>query len=442
MRANAAITRAPSDKRKDEVLTAFNEGAARRVIGVHARSPESRGKRARLIATALTGIATVVAAGCSSSPTPSAARTGSGSSAAASTGDITIATTTELSGALSSAFSPVALGLKAAVDQINANGGIRGHMLKLAAPYDSESTPAGGTTAAQQAVSADPAFIISGGGSAEVSSGAPVYTQAGIPWADLSGGIPGIQPYHFSLNATSNQLGAAMLTEAARSSSATPLTIGIIGLDSPAVDGEINAIKADAKEKNVKIADTEVTTTTLTSFASQAERLVAAHPDVILDLDTLTSTILEVRALTTTGYKGEILGATAAGSVTALQRIALSNYAGERQTQLAAPGSVLYKIAQSVGAADLAVDSNYFSSGFATLYAMASVLKACGVPCSNTAFQKTAQTMGNISIPDSATFGPVRFSSQSHYGETSLQFFKWDSASNTAVPDGGVIPLS
>jgi branched-chain amino acid transport system substrate-binding protein len=423
-------------------MTAFNEGATRRAIVDCARPPESHRKRARLIAIALTGIATVVAAGCSSSPVTSAAGAASGSLAAGSSGDITIAATTELSGPLSSAFSPVALGLKAAVAQINANGGIRGHMLKLAGPYDSESTPAGGTAAAQQAVNADPAFIISGGGSAEVSSGAPVYTQAGIPWADLSGGIPGVQPYHFSLNATSAQLGAAMLTEAARSSSATPLTVGIIALDSPAVDGEINAIKADAREKNVKVADTEVTTTTLTSFASQAERLVASHPEVIMDLDTLTSTILELRALTTAGYKGEILGATAASSVTALQKIDLPNYAGERQTQLAVPGSALYKIAQSVGATDVAANSNYFSSGFATLYAMASVLKACGVPCSNTTFQKTAQTVGNISIPDSATFGPVRFSSQSHYGETSLQFFKWDSTSNAAIPDGDAIPLS
>jgi branched-chain amino acid transport system substrate-binding protein len=423
-------------------MTPFNEGATRRVIGVRARSPESRRKRARLIAIALTGIATLVAAGCSSSPATSAAGTASGSLAAGSTGDITIAATAELSGPLSSAFSPVALGLKAAVAQINANGGIRGHMVKLAGPYDSESTPAGGTTAAQQAIGADPAFIISGGGSAEVSSGAPVYTQAGIPWADLSNGIPGVQPYHFSLNATGSQLGVAMLTEAARSSSATPLTIGIIGLDSPAVAGEITAMKADAKARNVKIVDTEVTTTTLTSFASQAQRLVAAQPDVILDIDTVTSTILEVRALTTAGYKGEILGANAASSVTDLQEIDLSNYAAYRQTQLAAPGSALYKIAQSVGAGNLAVDSNYFSAGFATLYAMAFVLKACGVPCSNAAFQKTAQTMGNIPIPDGATFGPVRFSSQSHYGDTSLQFFKWDSASKTAVPDGGAISLS
>ena len=111
---------------------------------------------------------------------------------------------------------------------------------------------------------------------------------------------------------------------------------------------------------------------------------------------------------------------------------------GWQQSRVASPGDALYKAAQSVGAQDLASQTNHFSSGYGDVWTMALVLKKCGVPCSAQNLQKTAETMGDINVPDDTYFGPIRFSAQSHFGETAPQFYKLDSTGNAITAAGPI----
>ena len=319
---------------------------------------------------------------------------------------------------------------------INATGGIDGHPLILAGPFDSQSTPAGGTTSAQQAVAAKPAFVIAGSGSAEVAANEPILNQAGVPWLDFSAEVTGNDPLHFSTNTTVPSLMKAMLDQALAASSARPLRIGFAYLDSPSVAPQVAALEQLVGSADAKVVATEETTDAMTSFTSQAAALVRAQPDVIFDVDTLTNTVLEASALSTAGFHGPILGSSAVGAYASLQKINLPDMQGWEASQVATKGNALYKAAAAVGGENDALTSNYFSSGFGALYTMALVLRKCGPTCTPSQFVKTAETMGNINVPDDAYFGPIRFSASSHFGLTALQFVKLNSSKTGIVPVG------
>jgi hypothetical protein len=48
----------------------------------------------------------------------------------------------------------------------------------------------------------------------------------------------------------------------------------------------------------------------------------------------------------------------------------------------------------------------------------------------------TALQSGSISVPNNALYGPLQFSAKSNAGLIAVQYFKWDSASKTAVAYG------
>jgi ABC-type branched-subunit amino acid transport system substrate-binding protein len=379
---------------------------------------------------------------CSSSGASTGGSSGSGNSVGSgSKSPITVAGIEELTGPFASGFAPAAEGYKAAVVAINAAGGIDGHPLQLAGPFDSQSTPAGGTTSAQQAIAAHPAFVIAGSASPEVAGNEPVLDQAGIPWLDFSAEVTGNIPLHFSTNTPIKSLMKAMLDQALASSSARPLRIAFAYLDSPSVAPQVAVLKQLAGPADAQVVATEQTTDTMTSFTSQAAALVRANPDVIFDVDSVTNTVLAASALSTAGFHGPILGSSAVGAYAALQKIGLPNMLGYQESQVAANGSALYKAAAAVGAQNDAMTTNYFSSGFGAMYAMALVLRKCGPTCTSSQFAKTAETMGNINVPDNAYFGPIQFSSSSHFGLTAMQFFKLNSSKTGIVPAGKPLEL-
>src|SRR5581483_9658284 len=108
------------------------------------------------------------------------------------------------------------------------------------------------------------------------------------------------------------------------------------------------------------------------------------------------------------------------GNPAALSKINLPNFAGFQQTQLATPGDALYKAATAVNGQDDATTNNYFSAGFMAVHVVAAILGKCGASCKAADFQKTAETMGDITVPDNAAFGPVRFKPDNHYGVTAM----------------------
>jgi ABC-type branched-subunit amino acid transport system substrate-binding protein len=376
-------------------------------------------------------------AACGSSGDGSGSQTGAGQTD--SKGSIPVVLMGDLSGTYT-ALGVSVQGAKATVSAINASGGIDGHQLSIVGTYDTQSTPAGGTSAAEQAVSAHPDLVMDGSSSASISTALPVFANAQIPVFDISGGADAVSPaipLHYSLNIAANQIAKALLDEVKRivPGVAKP-RVGIVGLSAPAIDGYIAQIKPLVSAEGVDLVDIERTPVTLTSFTSQAAKMAADKLNAIITIDSVPSTVLEVPALRTAGYSGPIISTQGVSDNVSFAKINDPNYYALRTTQVVSSGSSLEKLAEKVGAGADATVSNYFSQGFAAMYSAALIYQKCGYGCSPSAFQHTAETMGDIQIPDDATFGPIKFGPGRHYGLTVAQFYKWDEAKKAAVPFG------
>jgi branched-chain amino acid transport system substrate-binding protein len=367
---------------------------------------------------------------------------GSGSAAGSqpgANGSIPVVLMGDLSGTYT-ALGVSVQGAQAAVSAINAAGGINGRQLKVVGTYDTQSTPAGGTSAAQQAVSVHPDLIMDGSASASVSAALPAFASADIPVFDISGGADAVSPaipLHFSLNIAGNQIARALLGQVKSVLPKVPAPrVAIVGLSAPAIDGYIAQIKPLAKADGVDLVDIERTPVTVTSFTSQAAKIAAEKPDVVITIDSVPNTVEEVPALRTAGYSGPVISTQGVSDNASFAKINDANYYALRTTQVVAPGSPLAELAEKVGAGTDASDTSYFSQGFAAMYSAALIYQKCGNSCTPTRFQQAAETAGDIQIPDDATFGPIEFGPGRHYGLTVAQFYKWDPARKAVVPSG------
>jgi branched-chain amino acid transport system substrate-binding protein len=144
-------------------------------------------------------VAIVSVAGCSSSkkttsPGTSAAGSAGTTGSTGTKSPITIGYISDLTGVASSTFADGPGAAQAFIDQVNGQGGVNGHPLKLVVKDDASSTT-GNSTAAEELVQSDHATLIIDY-SAFAFAGAPYLQKAGVPvigsafdgpeWADLS----------------------------------------------------------------------------------------------------------------------------------------------------------------------------------------------------------------------------------------------------------------
>jgi ABC-type branched-subunit amino acid transport system substrate-binding protein len=388
---------------------------------------------AALLASALTA--------CSSSSSDPGASIGGGGSAKP---QFTFALITDLTGPIASTVSPGNAGALTAIAQINASGGIDGRQIKVVGPFDSQSSTQGGTSSAQQAVTAKPDVIIDTSFSGGVTAGMPVFRQSGIPLLTNGAGqdtiVPPI-PGHFSLGFIGQMSASALYSRAKQDLGSTKLKVAFIGLESPAVDPVADETETMASSAGATVIDVERTPVTMTSFASQAARIVSSNANAVFIADQVTSVVLEVQALRTAGYSGHIYSTFGAADTPSLQKINDPNFTAFRVAYVPNPSDPLYQAAQKAGTV-ASTSSSYFGYGYALPYIAKVVLTKCGVTCSLSSFSKTAETIGPMTIPDHALFGPVQFGATRQTGITVVQFYKWDAAKKAAVPYGGPVSVT
>jgi ABC-type branched-subunit amino acid transport system substrate-binding protein len=408
------------------------------VLRVAKRLPQ-RTRLMRLSVIAATILLACAVSACSSDSNSSSAAGGG-----AGQPDLTFALIGDLTGPLASTVSPGNAGALTAIAQINASGGIDGRQIKVAGPFDSQSTPQGGASSAEQALSANPDVIIDTSYSTPVTAGMPMFKQADIPVLTNSAGQDTIIPpiaNHFTLGFIGQMSATALYTRARLDLGSTKLRVAFIGIESPAVDPVANAIQTMAGSQDATVVDVERTPVTLTSFASQAARIVSSKANAVFMADQVTSTVLEVQALRIAGYTGRIYSTFGPADTPSLQKINDPDFTAFRVAYVPSPGDPLYQAAQKEGVLTSA-ESSYFGYGYALPYIAKTVLSKCGLPCSTSDFSKTAETIGPITVPDHALFGPVQFTASRHAGITAVQFYKWDAASKTAVPYGGSVSVT
>lgn len=188
-----------------------------------------------------------------------------------------------LTGAFSGSGEIAMTGLNAAVDEINAAGGVLGRPFEVNL-IDSRSDPAYAVTALTDVLESDdpPDVLIPGGNSPEVLALLPMATDAGLFGVSVATNPatndPDLYPYYFGISpSTADQLSpivAAWEEEGVE-------TIGLI-LGADAIgDGWMDAIEPLAEEAGIEIVAVERPDTGGLSFDVEFQRVLAAAPDAI-----------------------------------------------------------------------------------------------------------------------------------------------------------------
>jgi hypothetical protein len=179
----------------------------------------------------------------------------------------------------------------------------------------------------------------------------PALTQAGIPvLADNADGTqidPGNQ-YVYETGIAGSQAPASLLN-ALPGGGSTPTKIAVVGLADPAVDSGVEGITSAAKDHNATVVDVERTPLTMTSFTSQAARIVRDKAQVVMVLDSTPNTILEVPALRIAGFTGLILGTYGAADDATLSKLNDPKYIAWRPARTATPTDPLGLAAMKAG---------------------------------------------------------------------------------------------
>lgn len=89
---------------------------------------------------------------------------------------------------------------------------------------------------------------------------------------------------------------SALYSRAKQDLGSTKLKVAFIGLESPAVDPVADETETMASSEGATVVDVERTPVTMTSFASQAARIVSSNADAVFIADQVTSVVLEVQA--------------------------------------------------------------------------------------------------------------------------------------------------
>ncbi|CAN5255846.1 hypothetical protein BH09ACT6_BH09ACT6_06770 [soil metagenome] len=391
----------------------------------------------RRSAFALIALGTVAAlglAGCSGGGS-------SNSSATAATGDITVAVVADLTGAAAASNATAADGMRAAVQAVNAAGGVKGRNIKLDV-FDSKSTPDGSQVAARQAVADEPSIIAVAALSSGVVASQAVYEQAGIPVMTVSAAaelLDPLKPWYFTAGSTPQQIANGFVSVTTNElGTLSGKKIAFNGLDSSTTNSILAITKTEFEAAGATIVDQEKSSGAITSFTSQAQKIVSLNADAVISVDLVENFVIVGQALTAAGFTGPYIGTEGASSNSVFQRLNNPLYLGGRSYMPGLPGS-----ASVVAAAAAGVDPSgpYFSLGWAVGNVIAEASKNCANACGSDDMTTAVESISSYTPPGDVTFGPLSLSKDRHYAVTAIQYFNWDSATQTVVKHGGPIEV-
>jgi branched-chain amino acid transport system substrate-binding protein len=391
-------------------------------------------RRGRL-AVATTALALLVAA-CGGGSTSSG---GSGTSKA----PINIAYVTDLTGGNSGNSIGGKAGFDTALKEINDAGGANGHKL-VTTTYDSQSDVNAFQTQLRQALGTTPNIVAGQWLSASTAAGASVIGSSNIPFMAASYTVTGVDtvPYWFSTSPLASGVGAGIANglKGILGGSLTGKKIAFEGLISPAVDGNLAAIKQQVEAGGGSMGMITRDPVQFSSWTSQAANMAATRPDAVVTNNTDPNTATVVKSLAVAGYNGPIISTEGANSDALLKAANSSNFYVVRETVVPTSDAKLYKDAIAAGVTPDNTAQSYFGKMYAAAYAISAAEAKCGDTCSTSKFVSTLKGLGKINIPNNALAGPLDFS-KANSGLTSAQVWQWDSANSKSVAKGGTFSI-
>jgi len=358
----------------------------------------------------------------------------------------------DASGPLATTVGAGLAGFQSAIGEINAAGGVNGRKIKVSGPIDSLSTAAGAQAALQKALSKRPTVLFVNTPGSSFAAMQPALTAAAIP--TLSTAIIddlAAEPAGWYYAATYDSPSAAKMWTAGMKAqldgSLDGKRIAFIAFEQPATVAYLKYIKEAVEEEGGSIVATEFTPTSLTSFTSQANKVVATHPDGIISVDLPGSTILEVTALQTAGFSGTILGGPVSNDSVTLKKATRlgANYLAPRALNLPAAGGSLTAAATKHGFGSQAT-GDQFSRGWVLAYALAGGLQDCPPKtCDSETLEKALDSAGPVDPGPAGkgiAFAPLEFTARKHIIISAAQYFKWDTATNAEVSVGDPVSMT
>jgi branched-chain amino acid transport system substrate-binding protein len=393
---------------------------------------------ARLRAAGVTVAALSIAlAGCGGS-------TGSGSGGGSGGEDtITLAALVDLTGANSVIGVPVQAGALTAINEINAAGGVNGKKLAMQT-YDAQSSVTASGSVIRDAITSNPAAVVGEVVSSELATAASVITSGPVPWVTVNtpSAVTAKDDFWFTTapGASAYAQGATGAITQLLGGSLTGKTIALQGLTSPAVDENLNAIKAAITQAGGKIGPVVRDPLTINSWSSQAAKVTAAHADAVIVNDNEAVTATVAKALGVAKFSGPILSLSGASSDSLLSGVNLPNFAALRETIAPSASSPVAASTKAAKQSADDLDNPFFLKSYADMYIVAKALQKCGSTCPVDKFTSTLKGMGDITVPNGVMAGPVNFAN-AQAGLTATRAWVWDDATNASVAKGPVIKI-
>lgn len=398
------------------------------------RSNRHRGLRGGLqLVLGLGGIALMaVACGSGASPSTSGSKT-----------PYNVPFVGDLTGANGANGTGGQAGFNTAIKEINDAGGVNGHKV-VGQSFDSQSDPSAFSAQLRQALALNPVALVTNALSSETAAAVSIYQSANVPVVGPSYTITGVDtiPYWFSTSPLAAGVGTGDVNglKVLLGGSISGKKIGFEGLASPAVDGNLAALKTKVEAEGGTIGMVVRDPASLTSWSSQAANMVASKPDAIVLNSTEGVNAIVAKALLVAGYNAPVLAAEGANGDTMLANVNSASFYTVREHVPPAAGTGLYKLATAAGATPDQIVASYFAKNYAAAWVVADTLKKCGDSCTATKFVTTLHGMGRFTIPNDALAGPVDFS-KSNSGLTTAQLWAWDTTAKKPVAKGGTFSI-
>lgn len=266
--------------------------------------------RSRIAVAASAAVVAIALSGCSGSALSSAGSGGGASASSDAKSPVTFGVSAAQTGQYAAYGEQFKQAFDLAVDQVNAEGGVDGHPVRLQY-QDSQSDPKQSVTVAQQFVSDPDVSLVFGDFSSAASIPAsPIYTAGKLVQYGFNNSNP-----DFTAKGSEYQWSTAITTSASYTWTADYIkkqgvkSVGVTYLNT--ADWGIPAFaafKAEAQKIGLKITDSEGVLDSSDDYRPSLTKAVAEKPDAFVHIGYGPDAAKIVTQLRATGYKGTFYG--------------------------------------------------------------------------------------------------------------------------------------
>lgn len=238
-----------------------------------------------------------------------------------------------------------------------------------------------------------------------------------------------VRPYFYAAKMPTTYQVAAVLEFAATLVEGDDARVGYVGLGTASSSAYGNRIVAGAEENGWEVVAHEEVPPEVTDVSSQVAKIAAGAPDIVLTGLQDAVFILFMRTLQAQGVDVPVINYEPGSSIAALEGAGSDNVYIPRTFSYpdSAQGPGVERYVEDVTAAGGDPNGAYVINGYLAAMIIVGGLQACADSCTAASLQQALDTLeldtGGL------TSGPVTFSPDDHAPGSSVNVYRWNSAS-------------